>query len=43
MHKQGFQDDINSTHIICKFRDIVIYQGYMNLETILWYLLHTDP
>jgi hypothetical protein len=35
MHKQGFQDYINSTHIIWKFREIVIYQSCMNLETIL--------
>jgi hypothetical protein len=35
MHKQGFQDNINSTHVFCKFREIVIYQSYMNLETIL--------
>jgi hypothetical protein len=35
MHKQGFQDDINSTRVFCKFREIVIYQIYMNLETIL--------
>jgi hypothetical protein len=35
MHKQGFQDDINSTHVFCKYREIVIHQSYMNLETIL--------
>jgi hypothetical protein len=35
MPKQGFKDDINSTHVFCKFREIVIYQTYMNLETIL--------
>jgi hypothetical protein len=35
MHKQGFQDDINSTHFFCNFREIIIYQSYMNLETIL--------
>jgi hypothetical protein len=34
MHKQGFQDDINSTHVFCKFREI-IHQSYTNLETIL--------
>jgi hypothetical protein len=34
MNKQGFNDDINSTHVFCKFREI-IYQTYMNLETIL--------
>jgi hypothetical protein len=32
---KGFQDDINSTHVICKFREIAIYQSYMNLEKIL--------
>jgi hypothetical protein len=35
MNKQRFQDDINSTRVFCKFREIVIYQTYMNLETIL--------
>jgi hypothetical protein len=35
MHKQGFQDDINSTHVFCRFREVVIYQSNMNLETIL--------
>jgi hypothetical protein len=35
INKDFFQDDINSTHFFCKFREIVIYQSYMNLETIL--------
>jgi hypothetical protein len=41
MRKQGFQDDINSTHFFFKFREIVIYQIYMNLETILNYTYYT--
>jgi hypothetical protein len=35
MHKQGFKDDINSTHVFCKFREML--ESYMNIETILPY------
>jgi hypothetical protein len=40
MHKQYFQDDINSTRVSCKFRDTVIYQSYMNLKTSDTYYTH---